>query len=88
MTPYHPLRVNDFEDVQIVVGDMVSSFAKMMMTLKERQGAADEFLAYFTFTPEMWEMLDIISLAKGWSDIPNHPLSCKCVLCNQLADIH
>lgn len=88
LNPSHPIRVNDFEDVQIVIGDMVSSYAKSLMVLKEHNGAVPEFYDYFNLTPEIWDMLNTISMANEWSDLPEHSLSCKCVLCNQLADIH
>lgn len=88
ITPNHPFKTNDFIDVQMVIGELVAIYAKAMMAAKDTDVVATSFFDYFTLTPEIWEVLDIISLAKDWSAMPSHPEGHQCELCRQLADIH
>jgi hypothetical protein len=71
----HWYRQTPLVDAQVVLSAMITSYQKALLLIKEVSVADnihldDDFMTTFTFTPEVWTVLDHLTLAETWHEIP------------------
>ena len=67
----HWIRTTDIEVVQSVVGRMVTAYLKAFNTFKELPGEPHpDYVKSFTIDEDMWRILDKLTTASSWDDLP------------------
>lgn len=71
----HWYRQTPLEDAQIVLNSMVSAYQKALILVQEvaeddRIELDADFMDTFTFPQEVWKVLDSMTLADTWQQIP------------------
>ena len=67
----HWLRSRDIEDVQLVVNPMVTGYLKALNLIRTIEDQVDpSFFEVHQITDEQWKILDKITTADSWEDVP------------------
>lgn len=67
----HWLRSRDIEDVQSVVNPMVTGYLKAVNLIRTIEDQVDpSFFEVHQISAEQWALLDAITMADSWEDIP------------------
>lgn len=79
----------DWMTAQATIDQLASAYAKAFMALKSIPDLDldPNFEKTFTPPPELWDLLNQISLAQEWSQAPTHEIHDNCPVCYQLAQV-
>ncbi len=72
----HWYRQTSLDDAQSVLNAMVSAYQKALILIRAISEEDDkivldaDFMDTFTFPPEVWKVLDSMTLAETWQQIP------------------
>jgi len=84
-------RSLELETVQAVLDNLVSAYTKAIMLYRESDFAKSQsFESTFLLKPEVWELLNDVTVATTWTDVPTHPVHSyadRCPVCGSIAGI-
>lgn len=79
----------DWETAQSCIDQLAGCYTKAMLALKAVPDIDldPDFERTFTPPPQLWEILNQISMARGWEQAPEHEIHSNCPVCYQLEQV-
>ena len=75
------------EIIQGVINSMVGMYGVSLQALKEKSELPDSYVASMSFQPMFWDLINDVTLAKEWHDLPFHnPHENSCVICQTIEE--
>lgn len=86
---YKVWRTLEIETVQIVIDNFVSSYGKALMVYREADFTkSPTFNDKFMLPDEVWDLLNGITIATSWDDVPVHDIHLKdCTVCGLIQGV-
>jgi hypothetical protein len=86
---YSTWRTLDIETVQIVLDNFVSAYSKALMLYREAPfEKSPTFNDKFMLPDEVWDLLNGVTVASSWDDVPTHDIHTKdCTVCGLIQGV-